>query len=509
MVNVAFTRGAVLLAATATAGIATAYSVRWPARITDPMPGPVERSGLGVSLVPFVRIDSDGAPARLNMFKALPDGRMFINDQRGDLYVVADQREVRRYLHVQDHVDLFYPAKDNRQVGFLSFAFHPDFERNGIFYTVTTAARSRRANFPSKRPVLDKNGAPVEPDHDDVVHKWTADDPAASTFSGSVVEIMRIEQPYRDHNTGELAFNPLAHPGDDDYGLLYIGVADGGSDGFPVSQTDPLDNGQDLSTPLGAILRIDPEAPPAAGRAYGIPASNPFAVDGDPSTLGEIYAFGLRNPHRFSWDPKSGHLLAFEIGQWLIEEIDVIVPGGNYGWGDREGPWVINERDEHALYPSPPDDADRGLRAPWAMYDHPGDARVPLSGPGAIAGGYVYVGRDVPYLAQRVVFADFSADGRFFVLDAVAVDASPAPKGATVLTLDVYDAAGRLSSPSRIIHGVDGRRTDVRIGQDHQGELYVTNKHNGWVYRVRPVVQQVAWAPSALLRPSGALLGRR
>ena len=497
MVNLAFTRGTFILTAAAAVLFATTRSLSTETKITDPLPEPVQASGLGIRLTPFVQIS--GEP-RLNMFKALPDGRMFINDQRGDFYLVNRRHEVkapsvteatapgvmevRRYLRLQDYVEVFYPKEDNQQVGFLSFAFHPNFERNGVFYTVSTARRTGRADFPSKRPIHDRHGLVVEADHDDVLHRWVARDPAAPTFAGTVSELMRIEEPYRDHNTGEIAFNPLARPGDEDYGLLYIGVADGGSDGFPVSKTDPLDNGQDLSTPLGAILRIDPEAVEASGRPYGIPGSNPFAGDANPSTLGEIYAYGLRNPHRLAWDPRSGHLLVFEIGQWLIEEIDVVVAGGNYGWGDREGAWVIDERDEHALYPLPSDDEQFGFRYPWAMYDHPGDPEVPMSGAGAIAGGYVYRGQDIPYLVDRVVFADFTVDGRFFVLDEGQVDDGAYPTEAAVRTLEVYDVSGRPSTASRIIHGIDGRRTDVRIGQDHRGELFVTNKHNGWVYKL-------------------------
>ena len=480
MVNIVLPRNTLLVTnITVLGAIGLSLQACDATKITDPMPEPVQQSGLGIRLTPFVRIDSETAP-RLNMLKALPDGRLFVSDQVGSLYLVRNG-QVGRYLELKEHVDLFYPKDDNRQVGFLAFAFHPEFATNGVFYTVSTAELSGHAEFPAKRPIYDNAGHVIEPDHDDVIHRWIADDPNASTFSGSVSLVMRLEQPYRDHNTGEIAFNPYAAPGDDDYGMLYIGIADGGSDGFPVARTDPMDNGQDRSTPLGAILRIDPEASGVRGQPYGIPASNPFVDDGDPATLGEIYAFGLRNPHRFAWEPDGGHrLFTFDIGQWFIEEVNVVHAGGNYGWGDREGCWLVDEGDEHALYPLPSDDDRFGYRYPVAMYDHPGNPRLPMSGPGAIAGGFFYRGSEIPYLFNRMVSADFTSDGRFFVIDHLKAKSA----ASTVSTLAVYDSWGHRSTASRIIHGVDGLRTDVRFGEDHRGELYVTNKHNGVVYKI-------------------------
>ena len=483
--NIVLRRNTLLIVITALL-LAAAIPAATPSslvRITDPIPGAIRPSGIGIRLTPFARIEGE-VPPRAIMLRPSPDGRLFVADQRGDLYVIR-RGEARRYLRLQAHIPFFYPKEGNRQVGFLSFAFHPEFATNGVFYTVSTAPRSGQADFPSKRPIVNATGAEVEPDHDDVLMRWVADDPAAPSFTGTVAEVLRIEQPFRDHNTGEIGFRPAARPGDDDYGLLYIGVPDGGSDGFPVARTDPLDNGQDLFTPLGAILRIAPEGKAAGRRRYGIPSSNPFARDGDPRALGEIYAYGLRNPHRFAWDPRDGRrMYTFDIGQWFIEEINIVEPGSNYGWGDREGRWVVDQDDEHALYPLPADDRRHGYRYPLAMYDHPGDPQDPATGPGAIAGGYVYRGREVPYLFNRMIVADFTADGRFFVVDELDASDALGSAGATVRTLDIYDADGRRSTASQIIHGVDGERTDVRFGEDAEGELYVTNKHNGWIYKI-------------------------
>ena len=461
-------------------------SERLRREILDPIPQEIRASGLGVRLVPFAHVPGV-EPPRLNQLRVLPDGRMFVNDQRGVLYEVDGSGRVSTYLRLTEYIDLFFPKERNGQVGFMSFAFHPEFGDNGVFYTTITSTLSGVADFPAKRPILDSEGRELSPDHDDVLLRWICKDPGATVFSGEARVLMRIEQPYRDHNMGEIAFNPRSRPGDPDYGILYIGVADGGSQQFPVAQTDPLDNGQDTQTPLGAILRIDPEGTSSPSGAYGVPGDNPWV--GSPAKgLGEIFAYGLRNPHRMHWD-NDGTLYVFDVGQWFIEEINRIEPGANYGWGEREGRWVVDETNEFALFALPEDDERFGFRYPIVMYDHPGDPTKPWTGPGAIAGGAVYRGRAIPYLQGKLVFADFSPDGRFFVVDRNELEGGSNPPSVLPKALAIYDVDSRRSSASRIINGVDGERTDVRIGVGVDGELFVTNKRNGWIYRLAPIAE--------------------
>ena len=225
---------------------------------------------------------------------------------------------------------------------------------------------------------------------------------------------MRVEEPYEDHNTGQLGFNPNAKPGDNDYGMLYIALADGGSNGFPVSETDPLDNGQNLTTPLGKILRINPNGNDSANGKYGIPKDNPFVNSIDSKVLGEIWAYGLRNPHRFSWDTGgNGKMLAVDTGQAFIEEVNLIVKGANYGWGNREGTWVIKEDNENVLFKLPKNDAKYNYTYPVAQYDHD----IPKDYQGfygiAITGGYVYRGKAIPELIGEYIFADFGTSPFF------------------------------------------------------------------------------------------------
>jgi glucose/arabinose dehydrogenase len=294
---------------------------------------------------------------------------------------------------------------------------------------------------------------------------------------------MRIEQPYPDHNMGELGFNPNAKPGDADYGMLYLAVADGGSDGFPVSDTDPLDNGQDLSTPLGKILRINPMGNNSSNGKYGIPLDNPFTNDNNPQTLGEIWAYGLRNPHRFSWDIKGEHkMLIADIGQAFIEEVNLGIKGANYGWGNREGTWVIQEDNENVLYPLPANDAQFNYTYPVAQYDRDTPPGYQGKYSIAIAGGYVYHGQEIPELKEQYIFADFAKDARFFHVPVAELSLG---KQAEIKELKLILDGQEVS----FLDLVGQERSDVRFGIDRLGEIYVTSKSDG---KVRKIVGAIA-----------------
>ncbi|MEC4819499.1 MAG: PQQ-dependent sugar dehydrogenase, partial [Scytonema sp. PMC 1069.18] len=330
--------------------------------------------------------------------------------------------------------------------------------------------------------IIDSDKKEIRSSHHDVIREWTATDPFANTFAGKMREILRIEQPYPDHNTGQLGFNPNAKPGDADYGMLYIALADGGSDGFPVSNTDPLDMGQDLATPLGKILRIDPLGNNSTNKKYGIPSDNPFVNDGNPHTLGEIWVYGLRNPHRFSWDTGGdGKMLIADVGQAFIEEVNLGKKGANYGWGEREGTWVINDDNENVLSELPANDADFNYTYPVAQYDHDRPPNIPKSQfyAFAIAGGFVYRGKAIPELVGQYVFADFGHDGRFFH---VPVDDLVEGKQATIKELRLFQGRKERS----FLRIIGKPRSDVRFGVDQKGELYVTSKGDGKVRKIVP-----------------------
>ena len=150
--------------------------------------------------------------------------------------------------------------------------------------------------------------------------------------------LIRFEHPFANHNGGQIAFNPLAKPGDAEFGLLYVGSADGGSGG------DPMNMAQDLKSLFGKILRIDPLGSTSVNGQYGIPASNPFANDGNANTRAEIYAYGVRNPQRFSWDSKTGTMFLADIGQNTVEEVSIVTRGANLGWNKWEGSFTYAGR---------------------------------------------------------------------------------------------------------------------------------------------------------------------
>ncbi|NEO40040.1 MAG: PQQ-dependent sugar dehydrogenase [Moorea sp. SIOASIH] len=453
------------------------------AQITDPIPEPIKKSELSVGLEEVVQIPNSGTgrkkAARLNLLTHAGDGtrRLFVNDMRGKLYVIVDGTATV-YMNLKKLIcaDFTY---ETPQQGFAYFAFHPEFADNGIFYTVTSEVKTGGTpDLPVTKPIIDNNKNIIESAHHDVIREWKATNPSSNTFVGTSREILRIEEPYPDHNVGQLGFNPNAKRGDDDYGLLYIAVADGGSDGYPVSDTDPLDNGQDLGTPLGKILRIDPFGKNSVNGQYGIPRDNPFVTDEEPKTLGEIWAYGLRNPHRFSWDTGGeGKMLIADTGQAFIEEINLGIKGANYGWGEREGTWVIKENNENVLFALPKNDRSYGYTYPVAQYDHD----IPPDIKGfygiAIAGGYVYRAKAIPELIGQYIFADFAHDARFFH---VPVDELVNGKQAKIKELRLFDGEQEAS----FLEIIGKKRSDVRFGVDEEGEIYVTSKQDGKVRKL-------------------------
>ena len=454
------------------------------AQITAPIPEPIKKSELSVGLEEVIQIPQSGTgrrnkAARLNFLTHAGDGsgRLFVNDMRGKLYVIVDG-SATVYLDLKKLICADFTYETTQQ-GFAYFAFHPEFSKNGVFYTVTSEVKTGGTpDFPVRKTIIDKNKNIIASSHHDVIREWKAKDPSSNIFRGTSREILRIEQPYPDHNVGQLSFNPNAEPGDDDYGLLYIGVADGGSDGFPVSNTDPLDNGQDLETPLGKILRIDPFGKNSKNGQYGIPKDNPFVTDNNPKTLGEIWAYGLRNPHRFSWDSGGeGKMLIADIGQAFIEEINLGIKGANYGWGEREGTWVINEDNENVLFPLPKNDSSSGYTYPVAQYDRDVPPQIKSSYKIAIAGGYVYRGQAIPELIGQYIFADFANDARFFH---VPVDKLINKQQATIKELRLVDKNKEVS----FLEIIGKKRSDVRFGVDEKGEIYLTSKQDGKVRKL-------------------------
>ena len=327
-------------------------------------------------------------------------GRLFVVEQEGRVRVFENRTDVATsevFLDITDRVECC------GEKGLLGLAFHPDFGQNGVFFVDYTAPSPLRTVIARYR--LDPNNPNQgDPDSEEI--------------------LLEVPQPYGNHNAGQIAFGPD--------GMLYVTLGDGGSGG------DPDENGQDRTTLLGSILRIDVNDVPE-GEPYGIPADNPFAGNTD-GYREEIYAYGLRNPWRIAFDAETGRLWTGDVGQNAWEEVDVIEAGGNYGWDVREG--------MHCFEPRTGCDTS-GLTEPVWEYSHDEGQ--------SITGGYVYRGARLPELAGKYVYGDYIS-GRVWAL-------TYNEDSGTTQNEELLDSRVRLSS-----FGVD--EEDELHLLDYEGEIY-------------------------------------
>ncbi|HEU4430759.1 MAG TPA: PQQ-dependent sugar dehydrogenase, partial [Myxococcota bacterium] len=241
--------------------------------------------------------------------------------------------------------------------GLLGLAFHPDYRRNGRFYTYSSEPSSGPPSFPTTLPA----GTPA--DHQNVISEWRAvrpGDPSLGVQPGRRV-LARIDWPQFNHNGGDLAFGPD--------GLLYVSTGEGGNADDEGVGHGPNGNAQDLGVPLGKILRIDVNGTSSSNGQYGIPESNPFVSSA--GALPEIFALGFRNPFRMSFDSETGALFVGDVGQNDIEEVDRVERGGNYGWRVKEGTLFFdpNGAEDGFATTQPPGSVPSGLIDPIAQYD--------------------------------------------------------------------------------------------------------------------------------------------
>jgi len=356
--------------------------------------------------------------------------RMFFATQYGAIFVTKNDpaaREPTLFLDIRERVIPFKPRENEE--GFLGLAFHPRYKENGQCFVYYTA-----------KPT------PEHP-HQSVISRFhvSADDPNRADPDSEEV-LLRIEEPFWNHNGGTLVFGPD--------GFLYVGLGDGGLGG------DPFGNGQNLGTLLGSILRIDVDHQDP-GLKYAIPRDNPF-VD-QPGARGEIWACGIRNVWRVTFDRETNTCWAADVGQNTWEEIDIIKRGGNYGWNAREG--------LHAYH----DSATAGFR--------PGPNYVRAAGPHidpileyhhdvgkSITGGYVYRGKRVPALEGAYVCADY-VTGQIWAL--------------------WYDQA-----TGRIVANRTIRPTGMAVltfGEDDDGEIYFTSERE--IFTFAPTVSSEDKSP--------------
>jgi len=478
------------------------------AQIADPLPAPVEKRGLEVEIRDLVRLpetrgllhaDQDVNPAgwaRISFVRDLPDGRRFANDQRGFLYLIDGDSEPSVYAGFADAFP--YTVYNRLESGFIGFGFHPEFGQNGLFYTVHG---ERAFGNPGTVDFIPPGYTEADVTHHNVITEWRASDPAANTFAGTRRELLRVAHVTTNmsHAFGYVGFNPTSEPGDPDYGLLYTSGSDlGFSNGGGPNANNPTQT-QRLDSVITAILRIDPRSPSESNGTkglgdYTIPASNLFAADDDPKTLGEIYAYGFRNAHRLSWDLTDGTMFATDIGMNNVEEVNIVHEGGNYGWMPREGYWengmirpggALNQ-----LFELPSDVLDGRnqdeFTYPVAIYDH-NEGR-------AISGGFAYHG-SIEALRGKFVFGDLTR-GRLFAADLAAMKAADDGVPRTVAPVEEIQLYVRDASGNRVYvsfreliertNGAATTRADLHIGRSRDGELFLTSRQDGMIRMLVP-----------------------
>lgn len=343
----------------------------------------------GTPAAPTIRLESvaTGLDQPIGLFHAGDgSGRLFVIEQEGTIRILQNGAVGETpFLDIRDRVTA------GGEKGLLGLAFHPRFEENGRFFVNYTSPAGGRLHT--------------------VISEFKAG-------AGSERIFLTIPQPFSNHNGGNIVFGPDR--------FLYIGMGDGGS------ANDPEGNGQNLKTLLGKMLRIDVDQK-ANGKEYAIPPDNPFVAT--PGAAPEIWAYGLRNPWRFSFDPQTGLLYAGDVGQNAREEIDVIRRGGNYGWNPMEGtictPGVNHGNCDKSRYDLP-------------IIDYPRSEGT------TVVGGYVYRGTAIPNLAGAYLYADFGS-GRLWMLR--------------------YD--GRAVSDQRLL--LETGKQIASFGEDEQRELYLAD----------------------------------
>jgi hypothetical protein len=473
-------------------------------------------------------------------------GRLFVTDLNGPFYIIDKKTgALATYLDFNGRgakIGMFerLPYTAGYQNGFITFAFDPDYRRNGIFYTIHMEEPGTPGSpMPDKTsvPGLTLAGytptaavrTPGESQRESVLIEWTDTDIRNTTFEGTAREILRLSLNTRIHPPGDLVFNPTARPGDPDWRVLYVACGDGGSgEQSGANRQHP----QRLDTLVGKILRIVPDlslhtqtTTISENGRYRIPRDNPFADDA--GARKEIWAYGFRNPHRLSWDvdPATGasHLIAANIGLFTWEAVYIVHRGANYGYPAREGTELLQAnnrtapllvRDEVPVRMS--DTRSRGSvvpRYPVVQFAHTKD------GGDAISGGFVYRGTLLPSLVGKYVFGDITT-GRIWFADLREMLAADDGNAATLATAhglqvrwdDPADSPDRgpqlfptmfpvVLTAYRVRGGTDadlpGRatvsgpgRADIQFAVDAAGELYILSKADGMIRAVTAVTPQ-------------------
>src|SRR5579872_932213 len=525
-------------------------------------------------------IDYTGMLARVNTLRSEPANaplastRFFVADMNGNLYTL--DKASKKFTPYITFPEIFPKyATERYGSGVSAIVFDPNYAKNGKFYTVHVEDPSKPGSAQptnARTPGLNLDGYAITPTvnppagdvmNESVLIEWTDTNIKNFTFEGTARELLRVGFNTPIHPMGDILFNPLSKPGSADYGNLYVSMGDGGSGETPgPTQFTP----QSLSALQGKILRITPDLAlrpkdkVSANGRYRIPTTgpdtNPFIST--PGARGEIFAYGLRNPHRMDWDQVTNTLLVDDIGLHSWEEVNIVTKGGNYGYSQREGNelLIVPGGGKTATQVSPPvpfPEHDlltvQGIEKPVAplypvaVYSHAeGDA---------IGSGFVYRGKKMPAMEGKYIFTDMTS-GRLFYADLKEMMATQRERGkqAAIHEIQVmykspYDPAEKTPAKRRLYdiiadafahkdgvvdpathkgalpggtvnvggwrgktyleskpdpYGVPygGGRADVRLSMDGDGEIYALSKSDGMIRILAAVVVPPPASPKQL-----------
>ena len=496
--------------------------------------------------VPLGKTTNEMLLSRVNAIREEPGGapRLFVADMNGPLYILDKKtKQFTKYLDFDgrdDRPGLFHRffITSGYGNGLNGFYFDPDYRRTGKFYTVHMEDPNLTvSNLPDNKnhaglnvsgysvtATIDTPGVTI---NEGVLIEWTDTNTSNNAFEGTARELMRLRLNTRSHPMGDLTFNPAARPGDPDWRVLYGEVGDGASGESRIVAI--RNNPQRLDNLVGKIIRIIPDlnehvdtSTVSENGRYRVPNDNPFV-----KTKGarpEIWAYGLRNPHRLSWtpdpsNPRRPKLLANSVGYRTWETVNVIERGSNHGWPYREGNQVLSP-DQRSHGPLPEVDkiptqigdeiTDEVVTPRYPVIQYPHDP----SGGDAIGSGYVYEGKLIPELRGKYIFGDITT-GRFWYADYKEMLAADADGNAGTLA-KYYDVKfvwdNPADSPDRgkqvydtmfpineaIYHSRGGKeehlasrqkvanqgRADARLAVDSNGELYIYSKSDGMIRQI-------------------------
>lgn len=516
---------------------------------------------------------NQGYMARANFLAQDPTNanQFWVNDLNGPLYILNRQtRQFTQYLNFNGTgaatglFDRFYFNQGGFAAGFITFQFDPDFANNGKFYTVHMESGTSGSQIPTHPNLNTSNygptasvDAPGNASRQQVLVEWTDSNVTNSTFEGSARELLRLDMLDRIHPMGDIIFNPTAGPDDPDWRVMYISVGDAAAG--EQSNVDVRRTPQLLNTLGGKILRITPdqnvniETSASPNGKYRIPTDNPFTGVANPggtngSVRDEIWANGLRNPHRMSWDvdptnPENNHLLVSDIGLHTWEEVNIIHKGANYGYSQREGNQQLLTTNLTGPLPEPDTIPHQlictgssfnvctssGTIAPTypvIQYGHGLTGQDPAIAGDAISSGYVYRGSKIPQLYGKFLFGDITTGSIYYAdfAEMLAADDGDPATLAAIHPLDILwdnpdddpdsgeQLYGTLTTDDairgpmfQIVHAkyiartglpetsplpqsasVTGTfgRADIRIQVDDDGELYILSKSDGMIRAV-------------------------